>query len=191
MSNVKFKKAVSSPLGIVIQLILMMLWATQLISSDSYYVNYALLIAITSICGYRNYKEQEFLFCPKNKKYYDLVIYIFAILYSFMVSFANYNLWAFAEMLEEYGFWFKGLFDVCMTIIFFAGSFIAFWNVFNATFSNMEKLLWKKKGGKRTNPKMVFFVSFVLLVLSRWIVLWYCKYPGELSLNMVPVSAPS
>ena len=127
----------------MLQLLLVGLWGAQLLNSDAYYVNYALLLIITGICCYKNIKSGDLL-CSKNwGKYIDTVLNIFAVLFSIMVASANYKIWAFAEIPEDYGFRFKWFFNTLMTIIFFAGGYIAFWNIFHVVFSHIKSPIVK------------------------------------------------
>lgn len=177
----KKKTIVDSKIGLAVQLVLMFLCGAQLINTDAYFVDYAFLMIVTAICCYKNCKAKEFLFGKNHKKYYEVLIYLFAALFSCMVSLANYRVWVYIPVPADYGFWYKAFLCLLVTIVLFAGSFIAFWNIFNAVFSNLRKLLWKRREKDRINPYVIFLVSFVLLVLTRWIVLHYCQYPGELS----------
>ena len=50
--------------------------------------------------------------------------------------------------------------------------------------SHIKSLVWEKSS-KLIDSKKIFWISFVLLVLSRWIVLYFCQYPGELTTDSI------
>ena len=77
----------------------MMLWGTQLIYTDSYYVVYALLLIILGICTYRNIRAGNIFLRRSHGKYNDAILYSFSVLFSCMVAWANYKLWAFPNLL--------------------------------------------------------------------------------------------
>ena len=47
------KKALSSQRGIIVRILLIGLWGAQLLNTDAYYVNYAMLLVITGICFFQ------------------------------------------------------------------------------------------------------------------------------------------
>ena len=72
--------------GLILQLLLMALWGFQLINSDAYYVNYALLLVITGICTFINYQSKECVVDKRDERYKRIVLLIFSAAFSFMVS---------------------------------------------------------------------------------------------------------
>lgn len=160
-------------------------WIAQLIKSDAYYVCYVLLGIIISICTYINITNGEVLFRNKHGRYIDVVINVFSVFFSCMVAFANYKIIAYTVIPEGYGITFDRLFVTLMTIIFFAGGYCAFWNVFILTYNKLTLICWKKRNEKLVNPTVCFWVSFILLVLSRVIVLYFSQYPGELTSDSI------
>ena len=175
------KNVVNSRYGIVFQYVLIALWGMQLLYTSAYYVNYLLLLILTGISCYMNYIAHEYVLDLNKGRFCEIVIYLFSILFSLMVSFSNYEIWALTEIPKDYGYMFKDMYNVLVTIVFFAGSFIAFWNLFNAVFSNINRLIWKENDDHKTKPLMIFILSFGLLVLTRVIVLFCFQYPGEIT----------
>jgi hypothetical protein len=133
------------------------LWGAQLLNTDAYYVNYAMLLVITGICFFQNIKEGKTGQYKSRGKYSDAVINVFAALFSCMVAFANYKIWSFAEMPEEYGKLFKWLLSAGMTVVFFAGGYIAFRHIFHAVYSGFESVFWKQNNKENTKPLKVFW----------------------------------
>ena len=177
----KIKNAAKSKGGLIAQYAIMALWFAQLINSDAYYVNYLLIAAIAGICCYHNRRSGIFLWVKGKTLYSEVILNLFAVLFSCMISLANYKVWALPEMPDQFGFLFAGFYRIFLGTISFLGGYIAFWHIFHALFYNLKSLIYKKEQTQKESPKMIFFVSFALLVLTRWIVLYFCQYPGELT----------
>lgn len=174
------KKALDSKYIIIVQIILMMLWGAQLIYTDAYYVVYALLLIILGICTYRNIQASSILFYKSHGKYNDVILYSFSVLFSFMVALANYKIWASPNLPEEAQTWFPLIYKVFLIIVFFVGGFVAFGNIFSQIVVSVKRLFWHTTG-ENYNPGRVFLLSFTILVITRLIVLFFCRYPGELT----------
>ena len=174
------RKALGSKCSLIIQIILIVIWGTQLINTDAYYVNYALLSVVVGICIYMNIRADDFLFSKSNGKYYDLIIYLSAALFSLMIACSNYRMWAYATIPRDYGEVFKWIYNTLVTMPLFLGGFFAFGHVFYAINSNIKRLFWNKCE-KHYSPLIVFGITFVVLVLTRWLVLYFCLYPGNLT----------
>ncbi len=184
LSNLLKSKKLNEHSFFVIQIIVILFWGFQLISSDAYYVNYCILIMITAVCIFKNREIGEMPFGSKHGKYVDVIINIAAILFSFMVAFANYKLWTFAALPEEYGYRFKWCYHYFMMVMLFAGGYFAFYNIFIALVRNIKCFIWSKIDNT-VNPKVAFVVCFGLLLITRLIVLFCCQYPGVLTSDSV------
>ena len=180
MNNLFHTKWLSDRAFGLIQLVAIIFWGFQLLSSDAYYVNYAVLIMITAVCVYKNREVGEKPVGSKHGKYVDVIVITFAILFTCMVAFANYKLWTFAVLPEEYGYRFKWCYHYFMIIMLFTGGYFAFRNILIALIRNIKNIIWIKSE-KSVNPIIAFAVCFVLLVITRLIVLFYSQYPGELT----------
>lgn len=165
---------------LIIHLVAIMFWGFQLLYSDAYYVNYAVLLMISAVCVYENMKMGDMPIGSKHGKYADVMIKLFAILYAGMVVLANYKSCTYAKVPEEYGSGFKKCYHYFMIIMLFTGGYFAFLNIFNVLVRNIKKLVWNQSG-KTVNPKTAFYVCFMLLVLTRLIVLFCSQYPGVLT----------
>ena len=164
----------------VIRLIMILFWGFQLLSGDAYYVNYSLLLMITAVCIFKNRETGEMLPGSKHGKYTDVIIHVFAIMFSCMVAFANYKLWTFAVLPEDYGYRFKWCYHHFMRIMLLVGGFLAFKNIFITVVRNIKCFVWNKRNNI-VNYKIAFAGCLGLLVATRLIVLFCCQYPGELT----------
>ena len=164
----------------VIRLIMILFWGFQLLSGDAYYVNYSLLLMITAVCIFKNRETGEMLPGSKHGKYTDVIIHVFAIMFSCMVAFANYKLWTFAVLPEDYGYRFKWCYHHFMRIMLLVGGFLAFKNIFITVVRNIKYFVWNKRNNI-VNYKIAFAGCLGLLVATRLIVLFCCQYPGELT----------
>ena len=164
----------------IIRLLAIVLWGFQLIGTGAYYVSYALLIMITAVCLYMNRKASEPPIEGRYRKYANVIINIFAILFTCMVAFANYKMWDLTVLPGEYEYGFKWCYHLFIIIVLFAGGYFAFKNIFITLISNIKKISWEN--ARRTiNPKTAFAVCFILLVVTRLLVLFLTQYPGDLT----------
>lgn len=180
MNSLFVKKKSSKHSLFVIQLILILFWGFQLISSDAYYVNYAVLLMITSVCIFDNNKNRKTLLEAKHEKHVDRMINIFAVLFSCMVAFSNYSLWT-AVLPADYRYnRFDWYYHYFMMILLLLGGFFAFKNIIISFVRNLKLFIWKKCDNT-IKPQIAFIVCFGLLMLTRMIVLFYSQYPGNLT----------
>ena len=93
MSLQSIKKVFHSKYMFLLQYLIIILWGTQLLNSDSYYVNYVLILLVTAICCYSNFKNNYLFVNKTQEKRVGLTINIFAILFSCMITLANYKIW--------------------------------------------------------------------------------------------------
>lgn len=170
------RKSINSKLCMLIQLAFILLWGGQLLYSDAYYICYVFIMVIAGICCYKNSITGDSFFRFKK----NIIITVFSILFSCMVSFANYKVWWFTEISEEYSLLFDWCYCIINTTIFFVGGYLAFWHIINAIINNLKIITWNKVD-KSTSPMRIFIISFFLFVLTRCLVLFLCQYPGELT----------
>ncbi len=166
----------------IIQLILIILWGGQLIDSDAYYMPYLLILMITGVCCYKNMTSKDAQRDSIPAKYQTIVLNVFAAMFSCMVAASNYSILAHIELPGDLSSkWPAWMFTAFMAFVFLAGGYFAFRNIFYAIFHDLRSLVWTQNVKAGPDPKKVFFVSFVLLVSSRLIVLFFCNYPGVLT----------
>ena len=163
-----------------IQLLAMAIWGAQLLNTDSYYVNYLLLLIFVAICVYENSRNSERLFHIFSGKYQSCILCFFSFLFSSMILFANYKLWDFTDKPEEFGYTFMRVYKACLMLTFFCGGFFAFSNVFYVAIKKCDQFFWRRSK-KPVSSQNVFWISFFLLVITRLLVLFLCQYPGELT----------
>lgn len=84
------------------QSIMIFFWGSQLLNSDAYYVNYLLLLIIASICCY--YNIQANVLFKKQDRYLDIIMIVFSIVFSCMVTFSNYKVWSFGSVFTYLNF---------------------------------------------------------------------------------------
>lgn len=166
--------------SIIIQLVMIIAWGAQLMSSDAYYVNYTMLFAIVCLSVYKNFKAGDCSICKRHGKYENVILYLFAALFSTMVAASNYKIYAFRNVPADFGMPFPLIYRSLLTVIFFLGGFFAFEHVFNVIVSGIKKTCWNPCE-KTYTPRQVFIISFAILVFTRWLVLHFCQYPGELT----------
>lgn len=100
-------------------------------------MNYALLLIVAIICAYRNVKSNKILFNVSYGKYNDVIIHLFAIVYTFMVAFANNKLWTIPNVLGDCGPKFILFYRILLMCIFFIGGYCAFSNIAIDIISNI------------------------------------------------------
>ncbi len=183
MNSLLKSKRLNEHILFFIELMAIVFWGAQLINSDAYYVNYVILLMITAVCIFRNRRNvfaRPSDLSDKHIKRDCIIINTFAVLFAFMVAFANYKLWTFSVLPEDYGFGFKWCYTHFMRIMLVAGGFFAFRNIFVALVCSIKWFVWNKCDNT-FDPKKVFAVCFGILLVTRLIVLFYCQYPGILS----------
>lgn len=177
MSIQSIRKVTNSKYILLLQYLFIILWGTQLLNSDSYYVNYILILLTTSICSYCNYKDNKSLVKKIQEKRVVWTINIFSVLFSLMIALANYKIWTAINGSNEFGSIFKILYDSFFFIVFLFGGFFAFKNIFSFIFNNLKKIIWKKNE-TFISSKKIYIISFLILVITRCIIFIFCQYPG-------------
>lgn len=164
---------------LLFQILIMLLWGTQLFDSDAYYVNYFVICIITVICVLKNIKNGR-IFLSKGSENPNSIITLFSVLFMLMIASANYRLWLDLDAPEEYGIGFKVCLSILFFVVLFLGSFLTFWNILTVLFYNLKRLTWSEC---QEEPKPVrdFLLCFLLLAVTRYILLYFCMYPGNLT----------
>lgn len=146
------------------QLVLILLAFYEMLFSDAFFAPY-LFILIFALAGLFLNNTSLIILDRKTR----CVIYIFAFLFSMMMMMANYELW-------ENGGFIKLLLWIGMIL----GGFFAWYNLLYWIAGNMNKIIWKVSENI-WNRKAVFLMIFTLIVSTNLIILFQCKYPGNLS----------
>ena len=163
-----------------LQLVLILFWGFQLLDSDAYYVNYVLLLIISVFCVTKNHANDN-RFKDEHDSRADVLINLFAIILSCMVTLANYEL---CLKGDYFGSEVKLCYFYIMAFILFIGGFLAFKGILTALTYNLKRLIWHKRE-TTVSPKIAFTVCFVLLLFTRMIILFFCLYPGVLTTDSI------
>ena len=170
--------SISTKLMFVLQIIFMFFWGMQLFYTDSFYCNYLLLLIISSICCYINISSVK----GSQNNY---LTNIFAFLFSGIIALAEYNIWDFLYIPKDFGVVFYFCFKLLMILIFLVGGYFVFWNILNIVVLNINKINQKQSMDESLNAKRIFWYSFIILVFTRLIILWFSYYPGILTANSI------
>ncbi len=162
---------------LLFQTVIMALFGAQLLESSAYHVVYLFLIVTSFLCLYFNLHSAN----TDAHQASRVLEIVFATLFSFIIALSNYSLWAVSEIPVEYGTRFRFIHSFILTIVFFLGGYFACLNVFHAIQSNSEKMVWKAEEERTCNPQGLFWLSFLMITITRWIVLHFCLYPGNLT----------
>ncbi len=188
----KLNKILMSKVAIGIYATLSLLWGAELINTDAYYINYILILVLAGICFYSNLKNGELSRSQTRPKSEVLFVRILSILFTFMIAIANYRMWSI-----QINYSIEGVFDYInftyaipgvqfffMLMVFFGGGYFAFWNIFTFISVNLNRFIWNRKEDNY-NSRDVFVISFVILLLTRCIILFLSQYPGEVTPDSV------
>ena len=164
----------------ITSVILMLVWAAQLLDTDAYYVVYLMLSICTCMCFIWNLR-QNMNYLSKEKNYFQIgIMIVFSIVFTCMVAFSNYSIWSYTFVPEGFSSNFRLFFNLIKTIAFFVGGFIAFWNILLTVASLKTRMGWKENS--YTDKAAYFFWGFFLLLLiTRFVILFFCLYPGVLT----------
>ncbi len=173
-----------SPHRFIFQAVLIGIWGAQLLYSDSYYVDYLLVLAITIICFTYNCKANTCVFSAVHTESNALVV-LFSALFALMVTLSNYKIWSSPSIQDIYRVRFYITYKFFLLLCFFFGGFLSFWNIFHLIAVNIKKLVWKPDARSAVHSRLYFWLCFSLLLLTRSIVLFLCQYPGELTFDSV------
>lgn len=155
----------------IIQMVAIIAAFSQLLTSDAYYVAYLFVLVPSLMCLHQNYQKIESSGCS-TKKSDNWAVGIFGFLFACMVVFANYNLW-------DVG----GVNKLILFLLFFFGSFFAFGNILCWIILHKDKIEWMTS--EAWKPLSVFFISFAIIAVINLMVLFLCKYPGNLTPDSV------
>lgn len=143
------------------------LWMTLLIRTDSYYSNY---LFIGLLC---------LLFCKKNDltKREKKITYIFSFIISFFVVISNYRLCFNISSGKIHTIFIA-------TILLITGSFV-FFNLLSSFFCSINKIKIYLFKDYDASYKKVFILTFICIAFVDLFVLFFAKYPGELSYDSI------
>lgn len=154
------------------------LWMLLLSKSDSYVANYIILFFLGVLSLFANRNNNA---CDRREK---MLISIFSIGLSLMVCLSNYNIGGSISLLNRIARTQLLFIKYCIVILIFFGSYIVFKNILTWIKNNYKSLEIKRINKDSKEYIVVFFVSFIIIVTSRLIVL-LCQYPGVLTIDSV------
>lgn len=178
------KTMFSSKWGLPLQIVLISLWSAQLLYTDAYYVNYLLVMTIASICCYRNSRLGERLEKELKDKHMNVIVHLYALAFSAMVTMSNYSIWRYHPYSEGLIGSHGRLYSIIWLLIFAFGGYFAFWNIFHVLAAKINALTWKQSS-QCPRPIRAFAISFLSLMVTRLIVLFYSQYPGVLAYDSI------
>lgn len=154
------------------EILLTIFWLTTLQNSDSLFIPY-LIIGVCSIlcCFSHNTKYQ------KNR----ILSIVFSLFFSFFICAANYTLFPNLTELKSL------LLNVITIITLTFGSFIVFYNIFSYLPFLVNKIHPQSKNHTKNayslKPSTIFFISLFSIAIIYLLVLFLCKYPGNLTID--------
>lgn len=143
-------------------IIAILYWSAQLLNSQAYYVPY-LLISILSILSYIYNSKYINLLQSDINIYSKRLVIFFSIIFSLMVTLANYNLGR----------------TVSLLLLFLTG-FTVFQNILTAVIFKLQVWIWREEI-KNYRPNKIFIISFLSIVFINLTIFFACFYPGILT----------
>ena len=104
-------------------------------------------------------------------------VYGFAVLFALIMTCANYSLW-FLPAPDYSGRLFRNMYRLLYLLPVFLGSVCGSYNFFRCISGLFY--LWKPYAGERNKSMRVFLTVFFLVALVDLLILFLCKYPGNL-----------
>ncbi len=157
----------------ILQVICMLFWISFLQDADSYYIPYLVIAILSFGCLYINYNERK---SSENK----IIILVSSAIFSVMVLAANYSILLNINYLDYAGSTFRNIYKLCVLILLFIGGYFTGWNILYCMERKLEGFSWKKKTYEMSSVS-IFVISFVFISMVNIVLLFVCKYPGNLS----------
>ena len=155
--------------------VLLLLWMGELLKSDAYRMPYLLIFGAALLCMWNNRKEAAYE-KPLLQKREKRLLWIFSILFSACVTFANYKLYT---LQPDDNKW-KLLYYAFVFLVLFGGSLTAFGSILLRLTVHSDRLSWQPEE-KSGRPAIVFLAVFLPIVLINTTILILCKYPGTVT----------
>ena len=156
-------------------LFLILVWASRLSGTDSFYSSYGLVTILSVICLCYNYKNQE----PMGR-YPRLAGVVLSLLLALASCLSNYPL--FQQVRDDVSAGTNLLLNLIAAISSFLGGSVAFFEIFRCAFIRFRDQRHDGKdlpSGK--HPCIVFFAAFGSLSLIYLINLIFVVYPGSVT----------
>ena len=162
-----FSKMTKSKWLAAIQAVLIALCTWALLYSDAYYMPYLLIAVSALVCLFINLKKGN-----QYSRFEIVITFVFSLLYSLMITMANYGLW-------DVG----GSLGVVKFVLILFGLFVAFANIL---FFITGKNSYRYSGASNyLDYRKLFWFTFILIFVINCTILFSCKYPGFLTIDSV------
>lgn len=188
--NMKLNNFFNKNKLLILQIIAIITYGSVLLYSDGGYFAYSLIILISLICLGKNYRNDAFEPREKSERFAISLSWLFAFMFTMMVMLANYHIWENQSFPDGFNNRFKVLFSLMICIILFGGGLVTFLNIFRFLVLYIDKITWKPKKNDITSKSAIitFWICFIFIISTRFIVLFLCHYPGVIisdTLNQV------
>jgi len=162
----------------ILQVITMLFWVSFLKNSDAYYIPYLIIGIISFICLYINcfcagYEEKKA--CKGNR-----LVQAGAWIFSIIAVAANYQMYLNANCPDYAGTSFRQLYKASLILLLITGGYFIAWNILYVSDKKLKEFCWKKNTYK-IPPLAVFIIPFITISILNIILLFGCKYPGNLT----------
>ena len=145
-----------------LEYIIIAIWLLLLFKTDSVFSVYLFVGIIAAYCA-------TYFSTSIDKSHIAI-----SSLFSLMVTASNYNLYTTDT----------GILDIIVCILIFMLGIVPFYNI-SYTFPHiLKKISWKSRKCSISN-KMVFWLSFVIMFIIYSFIMFFCRFPGELSFDSI------
>ena len=138
----------------------------ELLHTDAFYFPYLVFAIVSLFCFFTNIKHKRVHLKSRD----GILTIIFSIIFSCMITFANYKICAFGE---------KG--SPVLFVLMLLGGYISAKQIFLWLLIKKDTLYLKKRNTCRYNSIPFFLIPFLSIVAINLIVLFLCKYPGNIT----------
>lgn len=159
----------------IIQAITIVCWILFLENTDSYYFPYLVIAILGIICLYKNNIEKNII-----EKVNRKCLLLCAGFFSVLVFSANYQIISNIVYPDYAGQIFKVLYKYSIIILMLIGGYFSACNILLCVIRSLKNFSWERKV-YNTSPVIIFIVPFVIISTVNIVLLFLCKYPGNLT----------
>ncbi len=102
-----------------------------------------------------------------------------------MVLAANYSMFSDDNLPDYMGMTFRQVYITYLIISTGAGGYFAAWNILCCFKDKFKYFSWERRKKNAFRPIIIFFASFLIISILYIILLFTCKYPGNLSYDSI------
>lgn len=169
---------------IVFELVTMIFWVTYLLKSDAYYMPY-LILGAAGFWGFVFNKSKNVKLQGKKDK---IITRCYAILFSVMVTLANYNLYLNKEMTDYAGNFFKWIYIISSASLVFSGGYFIFEQILLSLYHFAKYANGEKESGiegHKIKAGQLFLIAWCIFAVFNMSIMFLAQYPGVLSRDSV------